>query len=282
MKSQDPLCRPLLLIFSVGVLIAPLPAQQPVKESAGRLQRISAEAAALFQWAGFLPHAHSHNDYEQERPLSAAVEAGITSIEVDLFLEGSAIMVGHDRGKWRGEFAALYLKPLNQLWENGALPGDRAKPFLLWLDLKDPDPALRQQLSQLLAAYPVTRAPDPARTPVEVILTGDQSAKENFLLEYSAELVSRDSNLFSENDPPASPRWKWYALDWTKLGTWNGQGQMPAVERERLVALVAKIHAGGRKLRLWKHPTTLPFWQEASAAGVDRLGTDLLPAKEGK
>ena len=281
MKSPDPICRPLLWLFSLGLLIAPLPAQQPGKDKAG-LGRISPQAAALFQWPGFLPHAHSHNDYEQERPLAAAAEAGITSIEVDLFLEGSAIMVGHDRGKWRGEFAALYLEPLNRLWENRALPGDRATPFLLWLDLKDPNPGLRQELDRLLAAYPVTRALDPSRTPVEVILTGDQSAKENFVSEYSAELVSRDSNLFSENDPPAGPRWKWYALDWTKLGTWNGQGPMPAVERERLVAIVAKIHARGRKLRLWKHPATLAFWQEASAAGVDRLGTDLLPGPIGK
>jgi hypothetical protein len=28
---------------------------------------------------------------------------------------------------------------------------------------------------------------------------------------------------------------------------------------------------------LWKHPATLNFWQEAIAAGVDRLGTDVMP-----
>lgn len=282
MKSLPPFRLPLLVTFSVGVLISRLAAQQPAEEKAERFQQKSQEAAALFQWRGFLPLAHSHNDYEQERPLVAAVESGITSVEVDLFLEGNTIMVAHDRGKWRGEFEALYLKPLNQLWESGSLPGRAGTPFLLWLDLKDASAALRQNLHQLLAAYAMTRAPDPLRAPVEVILTGAKIAKEAFVVEYPSELISRDSNIFADDDSPASPSWKWYALDWTKLGAWNGEGAIPAAERERLVALVARIHARGRKVRLWKHPATLAFWQEASAAGVDRLGTDLLPGKAGK
>ena len=282
MNSSSPIRLSLPAILLLALFVCPLAAQQPVEAKTERVQRTSQAAAALFQWPGFLSLAHSHNDYEQQRPLIAAVEARLTSIEADLYLEGSVIMVGHDRGKWRGEFEALYLKPLSQLWENGSLAGRPGAPFLLWLDLKDPDPALRRNLRQLLAAYPVTRAADAARTPVEIILTGEKTAKEAFVNEDHSALITRDSNLYSDDDPPASPGWKWYALDWTKLGTWNGEGPMPAIERERLAALVGKIHANGRKLRLWKHPATLAFWQEASAAGVDRLGTDLLPENAGK
>ena len=237
-------------------------------------------AEALFKWPGFLAHAHSHNDYEQKRPLLDAVASRITSVEVDLFLEGDVIMVAHDRGKWRGEFETLYLKPLNELWQKNALPVRGDEIFLLWLDLKDGSAALRQHLHRLLETYPVTHHADPARARVQVILTGDKTAKEAFVEEHPSELVSRDSNDFSQDDPPGSQSWNWYALDWRKIGTWNGEGSMPVMERKRLIEIVGRIHTNGRKVRLWHHPATLSVWQEATAAGVDRLGTDVLPDKD--
>jgi hypothetical protein len=236
---------------------------------------------ALFKWPGFLPHAHSHNDYEQKRPLLDAVAASITSVEVDLFLEGDVLMVAHDRGTWRGEFESLYLKPLNELWQKNALAVRDGETFLLWLDLKDGSPALRQHLHRLLESYPITRQADPSHARVQVVLTGDKIAKEAFVEEYPSELISRDSNDFSPDDSPASQSWSWYALDWTKIGTWGGEGSIPVSEHERLVELVKRIHALGRKVRLWRHPATLRFWQEASDCGIDRLGTDTLPGKDG-
>jgi hypothetical protein len=234
-------------------------------------------ASALFTWPKFLQLAHSHNDYQQKRPFFDAMQARVTSVEADLFLDGTVIRVAHNRGQWRGDFETLYLKPLNQLWLENALPVGAGETFLLWLDLKESSAALRQSLHQLLQNYPVTRAVDPAHQRVDVILTGDKAAKEAFVEEHPSELVSRDSNSFSDADPRGSAAWHWYALDWKKIGTWAGEGEMPAAERAQLGSVVAKIHASGRKLRLWNHPATFTFWKEASAAGVDRLGTDLLP-----
>lgn len=266
-SSVNPHLKLLSLLTAVAILAGSAPADE-----------ISAKL--LFEWPGFLPRAHSHNDYEQKRPLLDAVASHITSVEADLFLEGDVIMVAHDRGKWRGEFESLYLKPLNELWQKNALPVRDGETFLLWLDLKDGSAALRQHLHRLLEAYPITSHVDPAHARVQVILTGNKTGKEAFVKEHPSELVSRDSNDFSDDDPPASQNWSWYALDWAKIGTWNGEGSIPASERERLVELVRRIHAGGRKVRLWRHPTTLSFWQEASACGVDRLGTDALPGKD--
>ena len=234
-------------------------------------------AKSLFEWPGFLAHAHSHNDYEQKRPLLDAVASRITSVETDLYLEGGVIMVAHDRGQWRGEFATLYLKPLNELWRKNALPVRNGETFLLWLDLKDGSLAMRQHLHRLLESYPVTSHADPAHARVQVILTGDKTGKEAFVKEYPSDLIGRDSNELSQDDPPGSQSWSWYALAWNKIGQWNGEGPMPALERERLVELVGRIHASGRKVRLWRHPATLSFWQEASSSGVDRLGTDAMP-----
>ena len=266
-SSVNPQLKLLSLITAAALLAGPAPADET-------------SAELLLKWPGFLPHAHSHNDYEQKRPLLDAVASHITSVEADLFLEGEVIMVAHDRGKWRGEFEELYLKPLNDLWQKNVLPVRDGETFLLWLDLKDGSAALRRHLHRLLEMYPVTRHADPAHARVQVILTGDKTAKEAFVEEYPSDLVSRDSNDFSPDDPPGSQNWSWYALDWKRIATWDGEGSIPVSERERIIELVGRIHASGRKLRLWRHPTTLSFWQEATAAGADRLGTDVLPGRD--
>ena len=201
----------------------------------------------------------------------------MSSIEADLWLEGDKVLVGHDRGKWAGDFETLYLQPLTLLWHENALPAREGEPFLLWLDLKDDSAALGRRLHELLEACPFTRTSDPGHARVLVILTGSKAAKEAFVDAYPSPQVTRDSNTFADDDPPASASWSWYALSWKTIGDWDGRGAMPEEQRERLRALVAKVHAKGRKLRLWSHPATLEFWQEAGAAGVDRLGTDVLP-----
>lgn len=236
-----------------------------------------ADAAGLFASPLFLPRAHSHNDYEQQRPCLDAIEARVSSLEADLWLEGDRVLVGHDRGKWHGELEELYLQPLTLLWHENALPGRERGPFLLWLDLKDPSAALGRRLHELLEACPFTRPSEPGGARVLVIITGDKAAKEAFVQGHPAPGITRDSNTFSDDDPPASASWSWYALSWKTIGDWDGRGAMPEAQRERLRALVEKVHAKGRKLRLWSHPATLEFWQEAAAAGVDRLGTDVLP-----
>jgi hypothetical protein len=234
-------------------------------------------AHALFAWPAFLSHAHSHNDYQQTRPLLDALAAGVSSVEADLYFDRGTIRVAHERGKWRGDFETLYLAPLNARWEANALGKNATGRFLLWLDLKEANPNLRTALETMLRRYPFTRIADPARTRVQVILTGNESAKKAFVAENASPLVTRDSNSFSDADEDGSDQWRWYALDWSKLGTWTGEGAMPPHERGQLRQLVAKIHAKGRQVRLWHHPATLSFWKEASAAGVDLLGTDLLP-----
>lgn len=284
-RDQSSTCAPSLhlpqrRLKSISFIAAVVAAAGILATGSTTTGEVSAEG--LLTWPGFLRLAHSHNDYERERPLQDAVEARVTSIEIDLFLEGDLLLVGHDRGQWRGEFEALYLRPLNELWQKGSLPVSADATFLLWLDLKEDSAALRRELHRLLEAYPVTNGAVCARPRVEVILTGDKLSKEAFIVEHPCGRVSRDSNSFSEGDPPGTPHWIWYALDWETIGAWDGQGAMPIEERERLRELVRQVRAKGRTVRLWNHPATLAFWEEAAGAGVDRLGTDALPAGEAR
>ena len=46
-----------------------------------------------------LMQAHAHNDYHHKRPLLEALDHGFCSVEVDIFLVGGSLLVGHDRGE---------------------------------------------------------------------------------------------------------------------------------------------------------------------------------------
>lgn len=51
---------------------------------------------------------------------------------------------------------------------------------------------------------------------------------------------------------------------------------IPANLKEKLKSYVGKVHANGRKVRLWATPDTLLGFQALLDIGVDYIGTDKL------
>jgi len=82
-----------------------------------------------------LLNTHSHNDYEQARPLAEALDQGFCSVEADIFLVGDQLQVAHDRTGLRKErtLQSLYLDPLRKrIREQGGIyPGH---PFFHFAD----------------------------------------------------------------------------------------------------------------------------------------------------
>lgn len=223
--------------------------------------------------------AHSHNDYEQPRPLSDALDHGYRSVEVDVWWAGGRVLVAHRPFSFKGSLEELYLDPLQARVDRlGSVHGD-GLTFHLWIDLKESSLELTEALLAVLARYPMFASfgdDGEARGPVVAILTGKEAAKARMVSRAGRFTACRDSNRFSERDPPADGRWTWYALRWGDHFTWDGNRTMPDAERLRLRALVDAVHGKGRKLRLYHTPETEAFWTEALAAGVDLLGTDHL------
>ena len=70
--------------------------------------------------------------------------------------------------------------------------------------------------------------------------------------------------------------------NWAKLFAWQGVGEMPAHERERLHEYVDQAHTAGYRVRFWatndlEGPAREHLWAELQAAGVDHINTDDLP-----
>lgn len=227
--------------------------------------------------APVLKRAHSHNDYEQPRPLEDALSHRFASVEADVWLVGGDVLVSHDPFRFRGSLRQLYLDPLQRRVDQlGSVYGD-GRPFYLWIDLKQGTRELRRALHTLLSRYPMLSVFTDRTVidrPVTVILTGDEWSKDAFMREYAERRATRDSTRRSSMDPPGSLTWSWYALNWRTYFNWRGFGPMPPRERERLAELVRQVHAGGRRLRFFGAPDLGAGWQALHSAGVDLIGTD--------
>ncbi|MEQ1907075.1 MAG: hypothetical protein ABL888_23015, partial [Pirellulaceae bacterium] len=63
---------------------------------------------------------------------------------------------------------------------------------------------------------------------------------------------------------------------WRNHFKWDGKGEIPAAERNKLIDLVDQAHRKGRKVRFWATPETPELWRELRNAKVDFINTDRL------
>lgn len=255
--------------------------------STGRLTTLIAGVAAWMAvhaaGAPPLPSAHSHNDYEQKRPLQEALDHGFASVEADIHLVDGELLVAHDRNQARPgrTLEALYLAPLHQrvTTHHGAVHPGLAR-FTLLIDVKgNPegtyavlDPLLRRHKEVLTRFTPDQTHPGP----ITVILSG---ARPTALVAAQAERYCAidgrpqdlDAGVSTNLVPMISEAWN------TAFGPIRGN-PLPQATRDALHAYVRRAHAQGRVVRFWGAPDREWFWGELQQAGVDYLNTDRIPA----
>ncbi len=269
---------PVLAAGCLAVSSGPLPASAAPGLAAAVVSTSRAEP---------LERAHAHNDYEHDRPLQDALAAGFTSVEADVYLVGSELLVAHDpQGVRAGvDLRTLYLDPLRaqvRASRGHAYPGYRGV-FQLLVDVKT-DPVLTYRaLDQLLAQYrDVLWRWDDGRTvpgAVQVVVSGnrDRLGMQNQRVRYAG----YDARLIEVGtvDGVLSPL---VSDSFTDQFTWRGIGAMPTAERAKLRAAVSRAHAAGQRVRFYNTPDAAPertaVWAELVAAGVDHLNTDDLEA----
>jgi hypothetical protein len=236
-----------------------------------------------------LIHAFAHNDYQHAHPLTTALECGFGAVEADIFLIDGKLLVAHDRDKVRPErtLEALYLDPLRERVRanGGHVYRDSPEPLRLFIDFKMPAavmyPTLRgtlQRYQDILTNWQGDRVHERA---VTIVLTGDRPSADEVARE-PLRLVALDGHMPTnlDSDAPAAVMPE-LSGEWKTMFTWDGRGTMPADERGKLRALVERVHAKNRRLRLWGAPDVAVTWSELLAAGVDRINTDDLRGLRG-
>lgn len=219
---------------------------------------------------------HSHNDYEQPRPLEDALEAGLCSVEVDVFLVDDALLVAHDLVDTDPSrtLEGLYLDPLQARHEAGTLP--EGPPLLLLVDVKSEASPTYAALHERLTNYAsmLTSFEDGVATPgaVTVVVSGarDRAALEAQSLRYAA-LDGRLADLGAGVPVSLMPL---VSQSFGFVSLWQGEGELPPNDVDLLRGYADQAHAEGRALRFWAIPDTPNAWRQLRDVGVDLINTD--------
>lgn len=238
-----------------------------------------------------LPRAHAHNDYEHERPLLDALDHGFTSVEADIYLVGDQLLVGHDPQDLRPDrtLQSLYLDPLAERVRanHGHVYPGSGQQLQLLIDIKNTGTASYTVLDRVLRDYRsmLTRYTDGhvKRGAVTAVISGDRPRE--LMESQSVRYAFYDGRLSDlGGDAPVSfiPL---ISDNWTRVFTWQGEGEMPTAEREKLRQIMRTAHRNGQRVRFWATPDTPgpqreAIWRELLAADVDHINTDDLAGLE--
>ena len=226
-----------------------------------------------------LPQAHAHNDYRHPRPLLDALDRGFCSVEADIFLIDGQLLVGHHPKELAPErtLESLYLTPLaDRVRTNGGRVFPNGPPITLLIDIKTIAsatwPVLHETLSRYGELFTRVEKDRVVEGAVTVVVSGNRPFKE--LATTSPRYAGLDGRMSDINSEMPVHLMPLISDHWFRHFKWNGNGPIPDEEREKLVNIVKRVHASGRRLRFWATPDREPMWSVLHAAGVDLINSD--------
>lgn len=221
---------------------------------------------------------HSHNDYLRRRPLMEAIDAGLCSVEADVFLIDGELRVGHETWMLRQgrTLESMYLDPLlARVRAEGHVVAE-GDEFTLLIDVKSDGAVLWPHLREVLERYremlTVFHADAIEPRAVTVILSGNRPRAQ--LEREPDRLCAIDGRPVDLDRDPAVALVPLVSDDWTKHFGWNGFDDIPDEDARALTELCARAHAQGRRIRFWAAPDTPACWRAQRKAGVDLVNTD--------
>jgi alkaline phosphatase len=210
------------------------------------------------------PIGHCHNDYRLTRPFTTAFNAGMQSIEADVFLKKGVLCVAHTRFqlKQTRTLDKLYLQPIAEL-----LNQKKACNIQLMIDIKNRRKATLNKIIEELKCYDTVFN---ECSTIKVVISGKRPAQKDWnTFPNYIYFDGRPSEKYSETQQcrlgMISDNFRHYKHRWKK-DTTNRENALKTV--------VAECHAKGEKIRFWNVPNTIEAWKKLVALGVDIINTD--------
>lgn len=220
-------------------------------------------------------NAHSHNDYEKPLPFYEAYRNQFGSIEADIFLlkDSENLYVAHtlkDLDHKRRTLDSLYLLPLvDCIRKNkGFVYADTALKLQLLVDIKTDSIATLKRLIQVLRKYPELTS----TSSLQIVISGNRPSPDSFhtypTFIYFDGIPGR---IYSER---SLSRIQLMSVSFRQFSKWDGNGKMPANDRNTLSAAIAQSHSVGKPVRFWAAPDTIDAWKQLMELQVDFINTD--------
>lgn len=227
-------------------------------------------------------NAFSHNDYWRERPLLDALEYRFNCVEADLWLIDGELYVSHDRPEPNPEitFKRLYIDPLARLLkENGGkIYPSSDRPFYLMVDCKtngeEMYPVLKRQMAQMKDHLCSVENGKYRENAILFFISGDRPKKsimseKNRFTFLDGRVEDLDKGIPASVMPVVSDNYSLHIK-------WNGDGEIPTQELEKMRSIIEKAHKEGKLFRWWGAPDSEQFKLFFANEGVDLIGADNL------
>ena len=236
---------------------------------------MSVASAQEFAFKG----GHSHNDYHQKRPLLEALDHNMVSVEADVFLRGPHLLVGHSEDELTQSrtLENLYLEPLKHIIERA---DETFRPVILLVDIKDRGEETYLALKALLARYaPILSEYKDGKIikrQVTVILSGSRPIET--LRAEQQRYAFIDGRLNGKDCFDSPSLMPLISDDWNRFFSWNGKGNIPGSEFQKLKRFVDDCHKNNQIIRFWGIPddpaVRTNYWNVLEKAGTDLIGCD--------
>lgn len=215
-----------------------------------------------------LRKAHAHNDYEHVKPFYEAFSLGFGSIESDVYAVNGELLVAHDVKDLKADrtLKSLYLDPIINV-----LKEDKQGNFHQFLiDCKTSSAETLPLIIKALEPYVDLIQ----KRGLRIVISGNRPAIKDFILAPS--FITFDGRSNESYGPGIDKKVELESDAFYKFGIWDGLKPMSAELKAKLKNYIDKVHAQGRKVRLWATPDTLLSYQTFYDLGADYLGTDHL------
>jgi hypothetical protein len=222
---------------------------------------------------------HSHNDYYQPQPLFSALENGMVSIEADIFLRNGKLLVGHSEDELieKNTLVNMYLKPLHDIIVNETV---NINQVILLIDIKDNGEATYGALKEAIMPFKEMltqfRNGKIEKRTVTIIISGARPKKT--VCAESQRYVFIDGRFLDDDLAAPSTCIPLISDDWKKYFKWDGEGEMPESEHEKLKEMVKLCHKKNKMVRFWgipeQHENNQKIWEVLHSAKVNLIGSD--------
>jgi len=227
-----------------------------------------------------IAEGHSHNDYLRERPLTDALNNGMSSIEIDIILVNDQIIVAHDTEKYELEntIDKMYFSPLQKMIKKkgGALYSGKNKTVQLLIDLKIEGTEILDELHEIVDNYDLLfkkRDLSKKFSPLQIVLSGEVDKDK---------IIGTNNYPYFHVDGRCSDLKKKYPAhevpliseNYTDHFKWNGEGKLRKCQVKKLKKIVSKIHTQGKKVRFWATDDNEKLWSHLLDHGVDYINVD--------
>jgi len=217
------------------------------------------------------PFIHVHNDYEKSEPLTNALRHKAWSIEADVFLVGTRLLVAHSKNELSTAktLDSFYLQPIIELFRKnkGTISEDTAYAPVLMIDIKEDGEMAIAALIKLLSSHLSVFDRTINSKAVQVVISGDRGPSFKWIT-YPSFLLF-DGRPTENYDEAKLARIAFISDSWARYA-------LPPVmdEYDRVKEVIEKVHQLRKPIRFWATPDNSELWELQKKLGVDIINTD--------